>query len=651
MLFRRRAGLPRSSYTWLCPSEIDRERLLNAVTLTRRTRPVMLILIIAVVFSTPGDGRWWVLGLAVVVAGSTIWLYGDLARRRRPEYWAAAGWLMTQTPLAVGIALTGGPNSRAVSWLAVGVVSLVARFSRRAIRVGMAYLFTLLAAVTIGINPAEVISTNGWSFLAPAMLLFSMWVFAECMMRSDLSSQTEDRVTGLANYAAFKAHLTTELTRCAASGGCCIVLDVDLDGFRLPNDTLGAAFGDDLLRQAARRISEAIGPGATVARRSADEFLVLNYEADSRDDETESMWAVGVQRAQPAAERIQAAFGPAFSVGDSRDVYLSASIGIAVSGAGPPDAPEATTAATLLSHAQSAINEAKTIGPRGRMVYRGEDHGGPARLSLLGRLHHALDRNEFRLHYQPVVDMHTRELIGVEALLRWQDPERGIVMPGEFISLAEDAGLIVPIGEWVVSEAARQRADWASRGLNLDVAFNVSPRQLGSPDIVPHILQALDRHGVRAQDMIVEITESYALSDPERTLPLLHSLVDHGLRLAIDDFGTGLSSLGRLRDIPADILKIDRSFVQDLSTDPRGESMISVIVDLARHFGMTPHAEGVETESERRTLLRLGCQQAQGFLFSRAVEASEIERMAGRATGSLNGVPRVPLGGAALPAG
>jgi EAL domain-containing protein (putative c-di-GMP-specific phosphodiesterase class I) len=272
------------------------------------------------------------------------------------------------------------------------------------------------------------------------------------------------------------------------------------------------------------------------------------------------------------------------------------------------------------------------------MVFRGSDQSGRARLSLLGRLHNALDRDEFELHYQPVVNMHTRQLIGVEGLLRWRDPERDLVMPNAFIGLAEDSGLIVPIGEWVVAEAARQSAHWSSMGLKLEVAFNLSPRQLGSVEIVPHILAALSQRSVRAEDIVVEITESYALSDPERTLPLLHNLVDHGLRLAIDDFGTGLSSLSRLREIPAHILKIDRSFVSDLSVDPRGESMISVIVDLARHFGMTPHAEGVETDSERRTLLRLGCEQAQGYLFARPVEASQIEAMA-RGTRTLNGVP------------
>jgi EAL domain-containing protein (putative c-di-GMP-specific phosphodiesterase class I)/GGDEF domain-containing protein len=416
---------------------------------------------------------------------------------------------------------------------------------------------------------------------------------------------------------------------------------VDLHGFRLPNETLGAAVGDELLRLSAIRIVEASGEGALVARRSADEFLVLTYESGARTDAAEPMWEVGVQRAQALADRIQARFADPFTVGEHRDVYLGASIGIAVSGAGADDAPQATTASVLLSHAQSALGDAKTIGAQGKMVFRGSDHRGKARLSMLGRLHQALDRDEFELHYQPVVNMHTRRLIGVEGLLRWRDPERELVMPGSFIGLAEDSGLIVPIGEWVVAEAARQSAHWSALGLKLEVAFNLSPRQLGSPEIVPHILAALAKQSVPAKDMVVEITESYALSDPERTLPLLHNLVDHGLRLAIDDFGTGLSSLSRLREIPAHILKIDRSFVSDISADPRGESMISVIVDLARHFGMTPHAEGVETDHERRTLLRLGCEQAQGYLFARPLTASQIEAFA-RGAGTINGVPLLP---------
>jgi EAL domain-containing protein (putative c-di-GMP-specific phosphodiesterase class I) len=258
------------------------------------------------------------------------------------------------------------------------------------------------------------------------------------------------------------------------------------------------------------------------------------------------------------------------------------------------------------------------------MFFAHEQAASRSQLSLISGLRRAIDRQEFVMHYQPCIDLHNRQLMGVEALLRWEDPERGLVPPGEFIPLAEETGLIETIGRWGFAEVCRQAADWQRQGHVFDVAFNLSPRQLQQPHLIEGMLETIASTGVEARHLVIEITESTALRDPDRAVDVMCQLARHGLRLAIDDFGVGLSSLSRLRDMPATFLKIDRSFVSDVESSPTGLVMIKTMVHLAENLGMLAHAEGIETELQLQLLRDVGCGQGQGFLFSRAIPAAEI---------------------------
>jgi EAL domain-containing protein (putative c-di-GMP-specific phosphodiesterase class I) len=268
--------------------------------------------------------------------------------------------------------------------------------------------------------------------------------------------------------------------------------------------------------------------------------------------------------------------------------------------------------------------QSKTMGPGGYVLYS-QDTGDPmTRLSFSTRLRKAVESRHWVLHYQPVVDLTRGDMVGVEALLRWQDPNGGLIPPGEFIPLAEEMGLIEVIGDWVIEEMCRQDQEWRSDGLNLEMSFNLSPRQLWQPDVVDKIVRPLEASGTDPSSIVIEITESTAMADPERTQRILWELHARGFRIALDDFGTGYSSLSRLKHLPVDILKIDRSFVHDVAADPEAGSMVTAIIQLAQGLGMSPLAEGVETEQEWRFLTDHGCRLGQGYHFSRPVPAHEI---------------------------
>jgi EAL domain-containing protein (putative c-di-GMP-specific phosphodiesterase class I) len=287
----------------------------------------------------------------------------------------------------------------------------------------------------------------------------------------------------------------------------------------------------------------------------------------------------------------------------------------------------ASDAAELLKHADVAMYQSKRVAPGGYAVYADESEDALGKLSMSTRLRKAVENQHWQLHYQPVVDLADASVVGVEALLRWNDPNGGLVPPGEFIPLAEEMGLIELIGDWVVEEVARQDAEWRAQGLELELSFNLSPRQLWQPDIASRILSRLDDGAVDPARVVVEVTESTAMTDPDRTLRILRDLHGRGLRIAIDDFGTGYSSLSRLKHMPVDILKIDRSFVRDVHADAQAGSMVQAIIQLANGLGMTPLAEGIESEQEWRFLVERGCRLAQGFYFCRPVPAHEIVAM------------------------
>jgi diguanylate cyclase (GGDEF)-like protein len=601
---------------------LDRERLVATVRGVGRARAVMFVVLAGVVVASARETGWWPLAVLVGAAVGSIYLYRDLDRRRHPEYWAAAGWLATQVPLGLGIAITGGARSPALSWLAIAVVSLVARFNRPTIRAGMVFLGLLLLADTVGVDPE-------WTLQHPARtmitggLLFSVWIFAEALLRSDLEHRDHDKVTGLPNQTKFADHLQLALHRRERRGGTISVLAVDLDGFGLANDSLGARAGDRLLRHAGARIARAAVSAEIVARRSADEFLILLTELRDPATAASQPWASTKQGPQDTAHSIQAALADPISV-DDREIYLGACVGIAVLAEGEASEDHEKTVEQLLSGAQLALSSARSVGPGSVTVYDSAQPNSGRRLSLIARLRKAIDGAELFLEYQPTVDLHTGELKGVEALARWEDDELGVVPPSEFIGVAEETGLIERLGVWVMDEVARQARAWDREGLDFEIAFNLSPRQLWQPNLLSRMRDSLAAADVPFDRFVVEITESSALRDFESTVALLREMTAEGFRLAIDDFGVELSSLSRLLEIPAQVLKVDRSFISALSASPDAAVMVQMIIQLADKLGMRAHAEGVETESQRRFLLENGCQYGQGYLFSKPAPASEI---------------------------
>jgi diguanylate cyclase (GGDEF)-like protein/PAS domain S-box-containing protein len=432
-----------------------------------------------------------------------------------------------------------------------------------------------------------------------------------------------DKLTDLPNRAMFEELLELAIARARRHDLAVAVVTADLDDFKLVNDSLGHEAGDELLRRFADRLREATRETDLVARPGGDEFLILLADLD-RSAPSHGETDGPTLAAEAVALRIQNALARPFDL-NGTEVYVTSSIGIAVF-------PEhADTVTGLLKNADGAMYQSKKVSPGGYAIYADGSAEALGKLSLSTRLRKAVENQHWTLHYQPVVDLSDGTMTGVEALIRWADPNGGLVPPGEFIPLAEEMGLIETIGDWVVEEVARQDQEWRADGLELDLSFNLSPRQLWQPDITEKILSRLEIGGVDPAHVIVEITESTAMTDPDRTLRILWDLHARGLRLAIDDFGTGYSSLSRLKDMPVAILKIDRTFVRDVATDPQAGSMVQAVIQLADGLGMTSLAEGIETEAEWRFLVERGCQLGQGFYFARPMPAEDILAMHRRA--------------------
>jgi EAL domain-containing protein (putative c-di-GMP-specific phosphodiesterase class I) len=321
--------------------------------------------------------------------------------------------------------------------------------------------------------------------------------------------------------------------------------------------------------------------------------------------------------ARSVAENLRSALSAPFDLAGT-EVYCSGSVGISLY---PVDAVDGES---LLKHADAAMYRAKESGRDGHQVYSRDGGDALARLSMAGRLRRAAAREEFVLHYQPLVDLTTGAAVGVEALIRWMDGDRGLIMPGDFIPLAERTGLIDPISEWVIEEACRQSRVWRDAGLDLYVSVNM-PLAFWRPTAMRHVLDTIDAFGLSPDRMMIEITESTVARDTLHAAPILAELHERGLRLAIDDFGTGESSLGRLHQMSVTTLKIDRSFVAGLPDDRNACVLVSGVIGLADGLGLQALAEGIETEAQRAFLVEHGCPLGQGYLFSRPVAAAQIE--------------------------
>jgi diguanylate cyclase (GGDEF)-like protein/PAS domain S-box-containing protein len=434
-----------------------------------------------------------------------------------------------------------------------------------------------------------------------------------------------DRLTGLPNRTMFEEYLDLAIARARRSDDAVAVMLIDVDDFKLVNDSLGHDTGDALILELANRLREATRDTDLVARQGGDEFLLLLADlersaAPGIANATDGATLV----AESVATRIQEALRAPFEFAGT-EVYASASMGIALF------PHHASDAGQLLRDADTAMYRSKRTGPGGYSIYVDDAQDMLGKLSLSTRLRKAVENQNWELHYQPIIDLVEGSMTGVEALIRWNDPNGGLVQPGDFIPLAEEMGLIETIGDWVVDELARQGAAWRAEGLELELSFNLSPRQLWQPEIGDRIMERIEAAAIDPHRILVEITETAAMTDPDRTLRILRDLRARGLRVALDDFGTGYSSLSRLKDLPVDVLKVDRSFVRDVAEQPANGSMVRAIVQLAHALGMAPLAEGIETREDWRFLVDRGCRLGQGYFFSRPVPAEEILARSDRA--------------------
>lgn len=419
-----------------------------------------------------------------------------------------------------------------------------------------------------------------------------------------------DALTGLPNRSMLMAQLESEIASAQRLGSRLGVMLVDLDGFKLVNDTLGHQLGDELLQAVASRLTKAIRVSDLLTRFGGDEFIVI-------------MPNVGTKQSIAAiAQRIVDSLGENFDLGIT-EASISASVGITVY---PEDG---ATVQLLLQHATTATTRAKNTGKANFQFFNPHlDQLSPALLSMRTGLAKALERDEFELLYQPKANIATGKLTGVEALLRWRSPKHGLVMPGDFIPVLEESGMISSVGDWVMETACRQFRTWRTAGFgHIRVAVNLSVRQLRHGTLVNTVAKLLRRYKIDPSDLELEITETMIMNDTENAVVVLRQLSDMGVHLTMDDFGTGYSSLSYLKRFPQNTLKIDRSFVSDIATDPNDLEIARTVIQMGHSLGRTVVAEGVETEEQRLQLLQLGCDEMQGYLLSRPLSADDLSRM------------------------
>ncbi len=576
----------------------------------------------------------WGLAPAVILMAVSV-VIGELLQRK--PWWKqlfnvgqyvlslAAGWLVmvaagvTPTPTDPQTSLSLGAVGWIVgSWAVYHVVNL-ALVAGLAGAVGQTWwesfsdefwFYTVAVAAVLALSPliAVVAVSSSWVYL-PLLLLPLLAVQKAAEMSREKEHQAlHDPLTGLPNRLLLVDRIDQALARSTRLTGRVAVLFLDLDMFKVVNDSLGHAAGDGLLIEVGKRLNAVLRPGDTLARFGGDEFVIVCEN-------------VPMEEVEPLARRAARALREPY-VFEGRDVKVSASIGIAVSA-------DDTDADTMLRDADAALYRAKEGGRNRAVVFDEDMHlQASARLDAELGLRRALDNGELRLHYQPVVGIADGAPVGFEALVRWNHPERGVVGPAEFLAVAEETGLILPLGIWVLEEAVRQIQRWRDEvpgGGELWMAVNVSARQLRSPQFVDALAAVLSSSGLPASALRLEIIESALVDERGPQLASIRGLRALGVALAVDDFGTGYSSLAYLTSLPVSSVKVDRSFVAALDAeDPKAEAVVAAIVGMAHALHLEVIAEGVESAAQLEVLRGLGVPLGQGFLWSRPRDPEEI---------------------------
>ncbi|MBW3571238.1 MAG: EAL domain-containing protein [Gemmatimonadetes bacterium] len=438
---------------------------------------------------------------------------------------------------------------------------------------------------------------------------------------ADAMDDLFDARTGTPNRTAFLQHVARALATVARRPEHRFaVIHLDLNRFQRVNETLGHHRGDELLALAAQRLDACVRPGDVVARAAGDDFLVLLNGVRGPAD------------AMRVAERMARALAGGYHL-DGQEVFCGADVGVVVGEAEHGDAEQ------VLREAEVAMARARHTGVV--QLFSADMHAqAVAAMRLHGDLHHALDRGQLRVFYQPIVGLDDGRVRGFEALVRWIHPERGLVSPAEFIPVAEETGLIVSIGEWVLEQAAHQLTDWHARypaQPPLAMGINLSMRQFAKPGLVDHVQAVLERSGVDAAALKLEVTESIVMGDADDAIESLHALKALGVQLQVDDFGTGYSALSYLHRIPLDVLKIDRSFIVAMAGGSKHVAIVRAIIALAAALGLETTAEGVDDPAQATLLHEMGCTYGQGYLWGRPVEAAEAERLLGAGGERVNG--------------
>lgn len=578
--------------------------------LQHRRRPVSALLVLA--------GAFAVLGVHVARAGELL---------------GGSGLLTDHAPVVAGLGAVP-----AVVWLGAALHPDARRHHEPLVTAptSLTLLRILLVAASTGVGPivlarrAAAGRTDALAGLTIGAVAVGLVAVAYLVRLVEQRARIEylalhDDLCGIPNRVLLGDRIAAALAHASRSGRLVSVLFLDLDRFKNINDSLGHAAGNDLLRAAAARLTATVRAGDTVARLGGDEFAVLLPAVDD----------ASVPAA--VAEKILAAFREPFEVA-GRQLFVSPSIGVSMH---PEDAADA---GELLRNADAAMYRAKENGRNTFELYTSElNQRAHQRLSMESSLHRAVEQGELVMHYQPKVDLRSGGIVGMEALMRWQHPQLGQILPGEFIPLAEETGLIVPLGEWALEEACRQTKAWSDAGHEgLTVAVNLSARQFQQQAVGDMVARVLRSTGLDPGRLELELTESLVLQDPAAIIATLGDLRRMGVQCSIDDFGTGYSGLEYLTRYPIDKLKIDRFFVGEISNGGDNARIVSAVIALAHGLRLDVIAEGVESDEQRQFLVDHGCDQMQGFLFSRAVPAADFEQLLLTVPTSVAAVPLEP---------